>query len=687
MSFRGFFESAQKKRRKKVKPPVSESTTIVPNGPLIKTVVKSEPRHHGKKRKFQPVSQAALQLSDRLKNLSRQKRLDEVLQLYWQSADDRDSYHACMVIDCCARCGDVAEAERVFKSIEHPSIELHTVLLKAFAQAGQVFKADELFMNICASHSGVVPNVRTLNTLLRGCLWTAASLDSETIAGGVVTSERAWKIYCDKVGRETLDASSYEYSITLLCQALCLQEARERIEEFMKRNKIILKGNASFRGGDQTSLETLAVVHLALARAYALLSQAGDTLLACQRVLNAVEGTKAAQAAESKSIGQDLVTRRKQTSGGKRSWKNRNDDSSSRLDSNVTFRSHRLTEIEMEARKIIGLRDDVTRSKSTLSQKLLTRIFYFSGGGTTEIASNEQNEIADRQHEDLQRRQLVPIWYSYGLASLMPNGASGMPDRKLICKQVGLDKKQRRLLSKDGRLDLTRLFLDSGSPIDIELGCGFGEWIAQQAKTNRDRNYIAVELRADRVSQIFTKGALELQLDNLCTVGSDCAAFLRNHMPHSKISTVFVNHPEPPTQTLGDNENDLKAVMNGGTEPAHMLNSLTLIAVTDCLQTDGKMVIVSDNRWYAKLVCATLVAVIRRNKCSLKSLTTKEATVSGLRVVESFGDGVTLYEKTPGRSGNNDEGGKTWFDRLWQTGTGRHAERSTRFVIIMHKRV
>ena len=82
-----------------------------------------------------------------------------------------------------------------------------------------------------------LPNVRTLNTLLRGCLWSAASVDANgVVCGGVVTSEKVWKLYQEKhessdKESQNFDVSSYEYSITLLCQALRTKEAENRINE------------------------------------------------------------------------------------------------------------------------------------------------------------------------------------------------------------------------------------------------------------------------------------------------------------------------------------------------------------------------------------------------------------------------------------------------------------------------
>lgn len=57
-----------------------------------------------------PPSDAALALSAKLKEFSTQKRLQDALDLYWHESNDdvRDGHHACILVDCSARCGAIA---------------------------------------------------------------------------------------------------------------------------------------------------------------------------------------------------------------------------------------------------------------------------------------------------------------------------------------------------------------------------------------------------------------------------------------------------------------------------------------------------------------------------------------------------------------------------------------------------
>ena len=63
-----------------------------------------------KRPRRQVPSEEAIALSAKLKVFSSQKRLDEALEFYWHESNDsiRDGHHACIVVDCSARCGSIA---------------------------------------------------------------------------------------------------------------------------------------------------------------------------------------------------------------------------------------------------------------------------------------------------------------------------------------------------------------------------------------------------------------------------------------------------------------------------------------------------------------------------------------------------------------------------------------------------
>jgi len=146
--------------------------------------------------------------------------------------------------------------------------------------------------------------------------------------------------------------------------------------------------------------------------------------------------------------------------------------------------------------------------------------------------------------------------------------------------------------------------------------------------------------------------------------------------------------------------------MDGGPEPAHMLNSTTLIAAAKCLQDTtsgggsdggGRIVIVTDNMNYARLLCSTVVKIIRQNKSILRSCHLDLSPSSHLREIESFPvtgtkggkDRVALLEGQPspviGHGVSGKGKGSSYFDRLWRTGASGHASKRERYIILLER--
>ena len=664
-------------------------------------------------------SEAALALSATLKDLSSRKRLKEALALYHDPANDgiRDGHHGSILVDCCSRCGDVASGERIVAEMEasgvHVSVQAKTALLKGYAHSGQMRKGAELYRDMCASAGRDrrdQPNVRTLNTLLRGCLWTAASLSylaadgssksdpARVVAGGVATSEEAWEL-SRNVPAIVFDASSFEYSIALLCQALRCDEAKQRLNE-MKQ--------ALNTSTDGSTLESIAASSLHLARAYALLGkndEAHKNAKACIRAINdsTATGSNAADIGTSSSVV-----------GGKRSWKQSagggaGGEGSRRSTSNFLFRSHRSTEMKNEAEAICAIctNTDTSIDATSLLPKLIaSRLLYFSGGGTTDLTATKGHKAIGLEDVNATEQLMLSGWLSFGLASAVGRRSSAATldsssssvlakaDRKAL-RAAGINPTES-VLSEDGTIDFRKIFKDGISDasknrlINIELGAGSGDWIRMQAIAKPEEDYVSVELRSDRVAQTFAKFMLSRagvdggMIDNVCSVGAECGSFLRDRVPNQSVSTIYVNHPEPPTQSYGSSERDIMTVL-AGSEPAHMLNSETLKSAAECLlpNGEGRLVIITDNKWYGMLLCKTFERLLLGNHKLLTQINLEPR--DGFHCAES--GMVRLFEGSPnsaiGHVTPADGSGSSYFDRLWRTGAGAHAERRKRYAIVM----
>ena len=88
------------------------------------------------------------------------------------------------------------------------------------------------------------------------------------------------------------DISSYEYSITLLCYALRVNDAIKRISEMKLAFDVVNKRDALASSDDQSLTEGLAVVYCALARAYTILKKEDEAIDACKNSLYFLKASK-----------------------------------------------------------------------------------------------------------------------------------------------------------------------------------------------------------------------------------------------------------------------------------------------------------------------------------------------------------------------------------------------------------
>jgi pentatricopeptide repeat protein len=543
--------------------------------------------------------------------------------------------------------------EYVWEKYEHipykrMPIQAWTALLKGYVHGGMMAKADSLFNALCHDRAGGGngpdskkrkrsesagdnrANVRTLNTLLRGCLWSATSINDDMavstehqkkkgkrsnkrnqLVGGIATAERAWMQFANltHTSEAIFDSSSYEYFITLLCQSLQSEKANLKLKEMKEQFKL----SNDLANTDPTLIESLVFCHVALARAYALMGKMNDVQRYTGEALRMIQHLESPASQEDRSAKKNS----KIAIGGKQAWKSENDadGSNRRHQSNALFRSHRIAELKTEATALSHHSSSSSSSHRVLAKLLMTRLIYFSGGGTTGLNDITGIDSASETCSNSNVHQSVmnwynSLWFSFGLKEAMQQfDQDGTPSSTASSNVVNADfcnKLRTRLLGKDHRIITEKGYIDFGqvfsnAPLNIELGSGSGDWAIIQAESNPPNNYVTVELRADRVAQTFAKIALRNQtnnnqaLHNLCCVGSECNLFLRQRVRPGTVRTIFVNHPEPPTQTSTSDDQ------------AHMLNAETMMAAANCLEPDGRgrIIIVTDNL-VSHLLCLSM---------------------------------------------------------------------------------
>lgn len=84
----------------------------------------------------------------------------------------------------------------------------------------------------------------------------------------------------------------------------------------------------------------------------------------------------------------------------------------------------------------------------------------------------------------------------------------------------------------------------NAQPVYIEYCSGNGDWIAQQALREPGKNWIAVELRFDRVRKIWAK-LKNYNLSNLLIVCGEALTFTHHYVPTASVEGCYIHFPDP----------------------------------------------------------------------------------------------------------------------------------------------
>ena len=715
------------------------------------------------------------------------------------------------IVNAHVRCGDVEGAAKCVDDMKaaglRPCVVTYTTLLKGYCTSW----TDSL-SNRCHTHQldlawqilsemsryKIFPNVRTVNTFLRGCLITGdvelgfRAFCTLTSAGVEAAKEIAATASINqtssgshkKVKTNTAtqskdtkvlaaaDASTFDYIIQLLCYSLRLQEAEIVLSVRQKKARLAIPTRRENQNKSAVEIECAKdaeyynsilddgsmLLHVARASAFLgkwqrcgrLLDQADAALF---HESNVLEKGKEGDLDGKTSTAHGVL-------GGRRGGKRTAADVS-RLASDRVFRAHRNEVLATEAAVLRTFFDSCSSQMAKRNHSKQKSI------STTETNANESAEIRQtqrfkRQRDEstrdteitvdlrplfqrtllfpprsvaevtsisLQKRLIDALGYNaylkyFDAAPISPttNSTKLKQDKEEIVPDFNV-------LDEDGLIRFKELF-PHGGPIKVEIGAGTGEWATSQARAEEfvpnlsgtglvKANWCSVEVRYDRVANMFSKVAFESAEEaslastaaeqivlknmslpsNLALICCDAFSFLRSHVAPRTLDGVFVNYPEPPQQRGGDIQ-----LGDGASEGRHMLSEEFFELAHAALRKGGKLTIVTDNFWYARLLLRTAAAFCGRNcntgrqnkkfSCpSLSSLCDNTHKSSGKSrnldrslpfiVKEELGT-ARIYSMVDGESAMHREIGhakgcvSSYFDRLW-----RRDARKERFCLFL----
>lgn len=87
-------------------------------------------------------------------------------------------------------------------------------------------------------------------------------------------------------------------------------------------------------------------------------------------------------------------------------------------------------------------------------------------------------------------------------------------------------------------------FFERPQPICLEYCSGNGAWVAERAQTHRDCNWVAIELKFERVRRIWSK-IKNHHLSNLLAICGEGDFVTRTYFPTESVKAVYINFPDP----------------------------------------------------------------------------------------------------------------------------------------------
>ncbi|HRW58836.1 MAG TPA: tRNA (guanine(46)-N(7))-methyltransferase TrmB [Chlamydiales bacterium] len=126
------------------------------------------------------------------------------------------------------------------------------------------------------------------------------------------------------------------------------------------------------------------------------------------------------------------------------------------------------------------------------------------------------------------------------------------------------------------------------NPIHVEFCSGNGQWIIEKALTNPQINWVAVEIRFDRVRKIWVK-MKNLGIKNLFIIFGDAKSYVEHYLDDNSIDHSYVNFPDPwPKEKHAKNRLIEESFLKGLSKKLKM--RAPLLMVTDDFDTKDRMI-------------------------------------------------------------------------------------------------
>lgn len=666
-------------------------------------------------------------LTRQIATASQQKQLSRAVSAYRQLVTHErllpTSYTYAALINAYVNSGHMSGAIEVLKRMQAvpgmiPNVVIYTTMLKGHMLSGNVDAAEALVNELCATRKISPLDIRGINTFLRTCQ-------------RVGDTPRALNMYhrlCVQSpevdsGRVTPNCSTYKIIVQLLAQNLQVEEIFRVITQAKIDAERVINGEPG--GGAVTAqsckfwsagccdrgarclyyhspnftqraevewVDALAFMHVQLARAAALLGMyrlvkesIEFATVALEKVENLLVGKSCREWGESLAVV----------------------DVDPAEDSSVMFKRTTRQELLLEiqrmnafcGRVLAGLQNE----PSLVKHLCRTLIFRHH---TVENAEIPGKTVAAHscilKGETNRKPQDTPPGMATFLRNMLFESLRVGFGLEIQCKRNQIDnldtakKYLCRCITDDCKIDFGALFSSDESfdlrfsatkqferhvqskyeirnnrearQVKMEICAGNGDWVVAQAKEDPGSDWIALELRHERIHSIFSRAFCE-GITNLCALGGDATQVLQNNIRPGSISYIFINFPEPPHHS-GSRTADNRF---------HLLTSSFFECIHTVLIDDGVLTLFSDNHKYMRSLANTISSLLHE-KDEKADEPMFLAEIAQGTAVDGKGSttfenvaGMRLYQGLPGIGSGHIVHEQSYFDRFWKQGS--HADR------------
>ncbi len=81
-------------------------------------------------------------------------------------------------------------------------------------------------------------------------------------------------------------------------------------------------------------------------------------------------------------------------------------------------------------------------------------------------------------------------------------------------------------------------------PVEVEIGCGKGRFLLEQARAHQDRNYVGIEW-ANKYFRFAADRMARWGLANVRIIRTDAKLFITRYAPPDSLAALHIHHPDP----------------------------------------------------------------------------------------------------------------------------------------------